>query len=877
MKTIIARIARGGKTLSYLLAATVALTTGGVWAGSTTYYQVAGTNDCTSVISLDGLPSDAEITYAPQLAFPGIKLDHIPERASFFTTSYGLYITSQDAICVGMHETRHYDDDGKCDKLALQCAVYDGVDKNHMYTKCVIIVLTNGAGGDGVYVQRVAQCYTSNWYAQTKFYTMDNSTGEISSANGPSGWSTTATSYQLAGLRIHGLSVAASGKAKGLAFPGVTLSDIKDCAFVAGYRSGRAMEVPAANNVATHVEAWPDSTNPQKLVMQFTHPTASYKTAVIQLTNGVDGVYAFQSHHAYNVNAKRFSIDSETGVVSATGGNASGKDQNQWQTSDDPPNYPVHDLFLLPPCVKKTATKVWSSGDPSHPLTLDDIKDGVFGSRFFGAWVTDMNYYRYTPNSAVGTIESQKKDDGGSVTNMVVWFEIPEGRKRVKVMFENGSDGIYATGIAAKYTEKNTDKDGTLAETHEGNGYALCDLRVMMPTVWTLDQDRTWSELRNGATLESDAIVRIKVTDPDAVLTIDENVNVEWIEFANGSGATMTVASDNTLTIENINGIGHILNNGTLVKTGGRTVVWPFNNASKGVYVVSNGTLKVASRAGNNTATPDQIVRVKGGAIFDMNGVIDLSVSVVLEEGAFFVNGGAYMEGGYSQAVNLTLEGDATARATHGFGLVAPGHKPTRLDLGSNTLTLDGSSDFLLVNTTITGNGTIAVKNGTLYIHTKASSGTNCTVSVGSGGNLKLGADFTVKNFVNGGASEIQGNGTLVVTGELTPSSRAIPKLTLSNGATVKMIGTNNAQTVSTMFTATGTVTIDASGITRAQLNAAENQRIPVLTVPTVGAGGSWTVANPPLAGCFAKWVNNGDGKSTLYLCKPLETIITIR
>ena len=113
-----------------------------------------------------------------------------------------------------------------------------------------------------------------------------------------------------------------------------------------------------------------------------------------------------------------------------------------------------------------------------------------------------------------------------------------------------------------------------------------------------------------------------------------------------------------------------------------------------------------------------------------------------------------------------------------------------------------------------------------------------------------------------------------MVTGTLI-SGNPIPKLTLGNGATIKATGT--AQVVSTMFTATGSYTIDASAITKAQLKEAADGRIPVLTVPTANKGGAWTVVNPPVDGCRAKWIDNEDGSSTLYLCRSSGTMIIVR
>lgn len=929
-----------------------ALATGGAWAVSTTYRQSLGAAEGANILFDGILTASDEITYTPKLAFAGITLDAIPERASFFTTSYGSSISNDGAICVGMHETRHYDGEGKCDKLAVQCAVYDDV-----YTKCVLILLTNGADGDGVYVQKVAQYYVDGAYLHCKYYAMDDASGNLSATGNPKGWSTTGNSYQLAGLRICGASPTAAGKADVLAFPGATLADIKDCNFEAFYRIGRYMSIPATNNVARYITAWPSSADPQKLVMQFENPNEMKKTAVIQMTNGVykgkSAVYAFQSIHTWNGNdnIQRFAVNAETGAVTASnsGGSSSA-------TSNDPPEYQAHGLIALPPCVKKTPTKVWAG------KTLDGIKDGTFTARMCGAWVSWT--FHETPDSAVGCNKKVYKDDGGSVTNIIAEFQVRDNSniKCLVVSFENGADGdgVYASAVNARYAQDKAlgyvfrDYDGTLhgaanstsetfAETPTANGYGVFDLNVTVEeaTEWVLDQDRTWSELRDGATLASDEVVRIKVTGLSPTLTINENVEVAKIEFVNafasgistnsvavsggvtvtygtlalgqnarvavpGSfvpsavsldpGSTLVYASGETVAatysgsgaVEVAPGVTlfidsdvidsdvtYILNNGTVVKRVAGTVLMPFHNDSTGVTTVSSGTLKVASVAGSGT---NHTVRVKSGATFDMNGYGENVVSVILEEGANFVNSSSEIGANIKQAKSITLGGNATATATYRFGLVGPGFSETTLTLGSNTLVLNGAAEFMLCNTSIIGDGTISVTNGRLCIRNKGSTGEDCTISIGASGKFENNMYFTVKNFVNNGTiaySSDWGRGDLEVTGEFLSKTASFPKLTLT-GATVK-VTTGAVVTVLDEFNTSDTITIDASEITKEQLNAAEDNRIPVLTVPTNNVGGSWAVANPPVAGVFAKWVDNKDGTSTLCLCKPVGFTIILK
>jgi hypothetical protein len=334
--------------------------------------------------------------------------------------------------------------------------------------------------------------------------------------------------------------------------------------------------------------------------------------------------------------------------------------------------------------------------------------------------------------------------------------------------------------------------------------------------------------------------------------------------FNDDASATLTVAEGKTLTTENINGIGKIINNGTIVKTGTETVEWPFDNASSGLYVVSAGRINVSKRTGLAYAGSSQVIRVKNGATFDFYASEGkgLNFSVVLEDGARFANSKDDLHTA-SQATGLTLEGNATVAPFNNFGLIARGHGVTTLSLGTYTLTVDSASSFILDNTTISGTGTIFVKKGTLYAIENDSVGLDCTVSIASEGGLNLGKNLTVKNFVNNG--KISGSATLTVLGELAPGN-PVPKLTLADGAKIK--AATQAQTVSTTFRASGTITIDASEITKDQLKVAGVTGIPVLTVPAVPSDAKWNVTGVKVDRVRAKWRVNEDGTKTLYIVR---------
>jgi hypothetical protein len=392
--------------------------------------------------------------------------------------------------------------------------------------------------------------------------------------------------------------------------------------------------------------------------------------------------------------------------------------------------------------------------------------------------------------------------------------------------------------------------------------------------VWELTANANWSDLvAKYGVPAADVIVHI-ASSGEHTLTIDTDVAVKELVFNDDASATLTVAEGKTLTTENINGIGKIINNGTIVKTGTETVKWPFDNASTGLYVISAGRINVSKRTGLAYAGSEQVIRVKNGATFDFHakGGKGLNFSVVLEDGARFANSDEDFNTS-SQAKSLTLEGNATVVPFYNFGLIARGHGVTTLDLGTYTLTVDSASSFILDNTTISGTGTIFVKKGTLYAIENDSVGSDCTVSIASEGGLNLGKNLTVKNFVNNG--KISGSATLTVLGELAPGSAAITNLTLADGATIKATGT--AQVISTAFSASGTITIDASEITKDQLKVAGVTGIPVLTVPAVPSDVNWNMTGLNVDRVRAKWRVNEDGTKTLYIARSDAFRVIIR
>ena len=597
-------------------------------------------------------------------------------------------------------------------------------------------------------------------------------------------------------------------------------------------------------------------------------------------------------------------------------------------------------------CVPKTPNKL----KIFENMTLDDIVYGKFSARMCGGYLGDA----FDVRDAAKGYNKKMYYENGNLTRIIVEFQVRDGSntKCVVVEFTEEDGSVYAKGLGSKYSanaigyefyernetwhgsDPNSNSDNCYAETIAAAGYGVCDIRVEIEeaTEWTLDQDRSWSDLRAGATLNGDSLVRIIVAGDSPTLTIDEDVNVAKIEFVNGlaSGisttslavfADVTVAcgmmelGDNvcvkpiaftpasvtllgggsrllydagesvcatevsgvgyievalgaTLYVDGDVGAAYILNNGTVVKRIAADVAIPFNGASTGDTIVRNGTLKVGSITGSGS---DQKILVQTGATFDVNGKALVS-SVTLEGGSTLANTSAHIGNNLNQTKKITLLGNATVNAERNFGLF--GNSP-ELDLGSYTLSISGGGSFWLYGTKISGTGEVYANSWGLGVNNTI--GEYCTISVGPNSKMAFNGNLSVKDFVNGAGADPLGSGILTVKGELTPGSKAIPKLTLSNDATIKATGT--AQVVSTEFSASGTIYVDASAICDA-VKSAEDQRIRVLTIPKTSYKDefkSWDIVLKDGSMLRLRWLPDGDAKMALYVCRSSGTMIIVR
>ena len=181
---------------------------------------------------------------------------------------------------------------------------------------------------------------------------------------------------------------------------------------------------------------------------------------------------------------------------------------------------------------------------------------------------------------------------------------------------------------------------------------------------------------------------------------------------------------------------------------------------------------------------------VDEGAQFDMNGVPDVTMNVVIAgeradddpalRGAL-VNRGGDIGTGKCQVIQLTLATNACVSGVSDYGLIGPGYNTTLLELGEWTMRLYTLKNFWLVNADITGTGTLAVDAGALTFLNKPSRGNDWTLEIGPNAQLVANQTFSVSNLVFRGQS---GGGAIVtVFGTYTPDSQTLPNVQLTGPA----------------------------------------------------------------------------------------------
>ena len=226
-------------------------------------------------------------------------------------------------------------------------------------------------------------------------------------------------------------------------------------------------------------------------------------------------------------------------------------------------NYDLYGLRGYPGFLPTSTVPLWTSGDPEHPLTLNDLAGATFAAHTAGSAMMPSidEIYAYNRNIT--------RNAQGDVTSIIVEFQTyDDGYVKCVVAELTENNGvIYGKAIRRCYVLTTADlflgyrmcrTDGTYTSSHDtsiatstsGASYGIYGLTAMVETPereFTLDANRSWSEFTGGVPLNDAAMtVRVKVTGNNPVLTFDENVNIGKLIIENGRGDG---ASTNSLAV----------------------------------------------------------------------------------------------------------------------------------------------------------------------------------------------------------------------------------------------------------------------------------------------------------------------------------------
>lgn len=550
-------------------------------AANVTYSQVGEMP--ASNLEFDGLPSSTEITATPQLAFPGKTLDEM-RGCQFVTELYGGGVDAR-ATAYGLFP-RYHRTGGSIDKIALLFGVKDG-----NYTKEVALVLTNGDGG--VYVQKYGTCYKSGMCLRYEFLFMDGSGNPYFRTDGdkPDGTDTSGGGYQAWGIRVQGAMPSANESR--LAFPGVMLADLVDCTFTAGIQVGGGNDTPRYDGAAECVTPWPSSDNVQKIVLQFRNTLFYNRAAVLELTQGADGVYLRQKW-AKNGATDTFTLDSSGNI-----------DSSYFSVSGDWGSYCAWAVQMLPKyaflpggsSAFETALPIDGSNPGAATLvtetsqiafnntTLDDLADCTFVAYRKGGENAYDNTH-YTTSKFVTPVDV---DNDGHCDKIVFQFSDRDKngvRTAVLELTGDGNGNVLVRQIQRLWNASSPDlpafsvaADGTVTYINYGSNHSTGNLYTVRGLVAV------------AKTMQPGAPILVW-TKKHGVLTLNDLAGAKFTAQLTGD----SVAVDGLNTREEIDANGDITSITTEFQNSARkTVVVKFTNGAEGVYAQALGAVDVAT------------------------------------------------------------------------------------------------------------------------------------------------------------------------------------------------------------------------------------------------------------------------------------------
>ncbi|MGN0835576.1 MAG: beta strand repeat-containing protein [Candidatus Spyradosoma sp.] len=321
--------------------------------------------------------------------------------------------------------------------------------------------------------------------------------------------------------------------------------------------------------------------------------------------------------------------------------------------------------------------------------------------------------------------------------------------------------------------------------------------------------------------------------------------NTNWkigddnVAFQQKDNVTFSTSGEVSVTVDSagVRAGTVTISSGTVTFSGGTVT------ADDSVVIGNGATLKL-TLVGTGTSVSGTVT-VQSGGTLDMNGAESAGyggLTMVTLDGGKLVNNGADTGTSKRQFHGIALTADSEVGGSGTFGLIGSSYATTTLNLGSNTLTKIDDNEFILLNTTVSGTGTIKISSGSV------------TDGGNSGRTLTLGDASLV---LAGGSATFGGK---IIVGASTLDGGTVEGKSLSIGSVGFGMGTAD-QTLNVA----GTVIVSGNFQEVSREMGAENgETISLAAGASLSVGGTFgtTTANADDTGQHTYTLNVGAGAS---------------
>ncbi len=441
---------------------------------------------------------------------------------------------------------------------------------------------------------------------------------------------------------------------------------------------------------------------------------------------------------------------------------------------------------------------------------------------------------------------SEYDPDTDSIT-VYVADETTTTVKNIQLAINNGS-GFTATGGTQLGA---VDGDGISDALSGGRDSGTALIRVLADATGSSAQNKSVTILNDNSIAVDTATASVDSATGNITVRVRGDVNYSQIASAindlSGYNASVTAAVGNQgyTTALDTPPTASKLTNGIFNVEGNLAVDNTFANG--GHLNLNNGNLTGITTLTN---TGDVVVAdeytLQGSTINNNSGKIDLGYGSNLESGTLNNSAAINVNGQGNIYADGTITNNATGTLTFGLGSTAANER-SELYSDTNTIVNNGLIDvtqgMLLTTGDISGNGTIAMGDGTTFETGNDGQTITNTMTIAEDGEFifnTAGNDATVSGAITGDGQLVKsGTGNLTLSGTNTftgPAVVNVGQLTLEGGNAIVdsthvqlnagSLQVSAAETIGSLTTAAGTQTILDETLTTAATTAARHRRV---------------------------------------------------